>query len=121
MKVLISASAPKLESSLDPRFGRAAYFLVVDSDTLEWTALENPAVHASGGAGIQAAQLASNHACTAVISGDFGPNAFNALQAAGIEMVQHSSPGPITEILELYKTGKLKKVSAPGNAGHHGR
>ncbi len=56
MKVLISASAPKLESSLDPRFGRAAYFLVVDSDTLEWTALENPAVHASGGAGIQAAQ-----------------------------------------------------------------
>ena len=59
MKLVITATTPDMEASVDPRFGRAAYFIVVDSETMRWQAHQNAGVNAAGGAGAQAAQFAA--------------------------------------------------------------
>ena len=120
MKILLSVTSPKIDSDLDPRFGRAAHFLTVDLDTMDWQAFENPALNASGGAGIQAAQFVSEHQCQVVLSGDFGPNAFNALKAAGVGMYLYGSAASVQQALDLFKAGKLETLAAPTAAGHHG-
>jgi predicted Fe-Mo cluster-binding NifX family protein len=121
MKILLTATSPSIDSNIDPRFGRGAYLIVVDTDTLEWQAHPNPGVGASGGAGTQAAQIAANQPVKAAISGDFGPNAYNALQAAGIDMYLYGTSSTVKEAIEQFKAGKLESVGAPTGRGHHGR
>lgn len=122
MKLIISISGNKLESPFDPRFGRAAAFCFVDSETGEWTVHENPALSASGGAGVQAAQFVAKLGAQAVISGAYGPNAFDALSPAGIEMYLALTSDNLTaaDVLALFKAGKLTKAEAATHAGHHG-
>jgi predicted Fe-Mo cluster-binding NifX family protein len=121
MKILLTTVAPELESAVDPRFGRGAYFLVVDLETLEWQAEPNPAISAPGGAGVQAAQFVVDHQCGAVISGDFGPNAYNALKAADIPMYLFGTSRNVQDVIERFKAGQLEPVGAPSPAGHKGR
>jgi predicted Fe-Mo cluster-binding NifX family protein len=121
MKILLTATSPSLEANIDPRFGRGAYLIAVDTDTLEWQAQPNPGVNASGGAGTQAAQIAANQQVAAVISGDFGPNAYNALQAAGIAMYLYGGSTTVREAVEHFKAGKLVSVEAPTGRGRHAR
>lgn len=121
MRVLLSTTAPSPQSALDARFGRASCYLIVDPATGEWQALDNPGGQAQGGAGIQAAQIASSNGCTAVISGDFGPNAFEALQAAGIPMYLYGTAASVEEALKRFQAGQLDQVGAPTNSGSHSR
>jgi predicted Fe-Mo cluster-binding NifX family protein len=121
MKLIITATSPRIDSPVDPRFGRGAYFLITDTDTFEWQALPNPAVNASGGAGIQAAQFVSEQNCAAVISGDFGPNAYNALQAAGIQMYLLGSCRNVREAVQQFKADQLEQLIAPTEARGRGR
>ena len=121
MKILLTAVSPGLDSEIDPRFGRGAYFLIVDPDTSDWQAEPNPAKSASGGAGIRAAQFVSEHDCSAVISGDFGPNAFDALTEAGISMYTYGPYRTVNEALAGFKSGQLESFSSPTHpdqAGH---
>ena len=122
MKLIISISGNKLESPFDPRVGRAAAFCLVDSETGNWTVHENPALSASGGAGVQAAQFVVKLGAQAVISGAYGPNAFDALSLAGIEMYLAPTGDTLTaaDVLALFKAGKLQKAEAATHAGHHG-
>jgi predicted Fe-Mo cluster-binding NifX family protein len=121
MKIAITTISPSIDAQVDPRFGRGAYFLVVDSDTLEWQAEANPAVNVSGGAGVQAAQLVAQHGAQVAISGDFGPNAYEALAAAGVQMFLAPTGESLTasELLARYQRGELKQVTAPTGPGHH--
>ena len=121
MKILLTATSPSIDSTIDPRFGRGAYLIVVDSDTLEWQAHANPGVGASGGAGTQAAQFAAKQRVSAAISGDFGPNAHGALQAAGIAMYLFGASTTVKEAIENFKAGQLESVGAPTGPGHHSR
>lgn len=123
MKIILTTVLPNLESEVDPRFGRGAYYLIVDPQTLEWQAAPNPAISASGGAGVQAAQFVAEHGCSAVISGDFGPNAYDALKAAGVAMYQYGSCRTVQEAIKRFRSGLLQAVEAPSPAGHqrHGR
>jgi predicted Fe-Mo cluster-binding NifX family protein len=121
MKIATSTSTADLDSLVDPRFGRAASFVIVDTETEEWNAYPNPALNASGGAGVQAAQFITEHGAQAAISGDFGPNAYSALVAAGVKMFLAPASEPLTarELLARYRRGQLQQVSAPTNPGHH--
>jgi predicted Fe-Mo cluster-binding NifX family protein len=121
MKIILTTTSPGLESDIDARFGRGAYFLLVDTDTLEWEAHPNPGVSASGGAGVQGAQFAVEHGAEAAISGDFGPNAYNALKAAGMSMYLFGSCRTARETIEQFKAGQLTSVDAPVGAGRHSR
>jgi predicted Fe-Mo cluster-binding NifX family protein len=124
MKIILSASAPNIDAAVDPRFGRGAYLLLVDTENGHVEGQPNPGVNAPGGAGIQAAQFAANQNAQAVISGDFGPHAFNALQAAGVAMYLYGDCRTAAEAIERFKAGKLKQVltatrgECDGN--HHG-
>jgi predicted Fe-Mo cluster-binding NifX family protein len=121
MKIILTTYSPDFDSEVDPRFGRGAYFLVVDPDSLTWDAYPNPGVGASGGAGTLAAQFAAKHKVGVVISGDFGPNAFNALQAAGIEMYLFGTSHNGREVVDRFKAGMLVRVGAPTGTGSHSR
>ena len=122
MKIIITISGNTLESPFDARFGRATSFCIVDPETRKWEVFDNPALSASGGAGVQAAQFAANKGVKAVISGAFGPNAFNTLKAAGIKMylapANQNNSGQ--DILNLFSEGELAQAEQATHAGHHG-
>ena len=122
MKIAISTSGKTLDSPFDSRFGRAAAFCIVDTETGECESFDNPALSASGGAGVQASQFVAEQGVQAVVSGAFGPNAFDTLAAAEIEMFL--APGneihTAAEILEMFKAGQLTKAKAATHEGHHG-
>ena len=111
MKIAISATAPQLDAEVDPRFGRCQYFLIVDSESMEFEAIENPAIMAPGGAGIQAAQLVVGQGVEAVVTGDCGPNAYQVLSAAGIPVFVGAS-GSVRDVVEAYRKGTLSPIAA---------
>ena len=104
---------------MDSRFGRCLYFVIVDSETMEYSAIPNDSTNASHGAGIQTAQTVANMGVKVVITGNVGPNAFNVLHATGIKIVTGVS-GSIREAVEKYKRGQLREVSNPTVGGHFG-
>jgi len=108
MKVAITATEPSLDAKVDPRFGRCAYFLIVDPESSQFEALENPNVALGGGAGIQSAQLLAEKGAQAVLTGNCGPNAYQALFAAGISVIVGCS-GSAREALEQYKAGGARR------------
>jgi len=120
MKIIITATQPELDAPVDRRFGRGAYFVVVDGDTLEWQAHENDGVQASGGAGSQAAQFVARQGVEAVISGDFGPNAFIALAASDVKMYLLGTSKTPREAVANLAAGTLEEAHAPTSAGRHG-
>lgn len=82
MKIVVSANGPDLDAPASPVFGRCSALVFVDTDTMAFEVLDNPAVGAPGGAGIQAAQFAVEKGSGAVLTGNVGPNAFQVFAAA---------------------------------------
>ena len=119
MKICVSAVASGLDAQMDPRFGRCPYFVIVDSENMQFKAVPNLASGAMGGAGIQAAQTIASEGVKLLITGNVGPNAFQALTAAGIKIVTGAS-GSVREVVEKYKRGELKETGAPTVGGHFG-
>ena len=120
MKICVTASGNMLDAPVDPRVGRASYFLIVDSETMAFEAVSNTATGAMSGAGIQAAQTIASKGVNVLITGNVGPNAFQALASAGIKIVVGAS-GTVREVIEKYKRGELKGTSTPTVGGHFGR
>jgi len=119
MKIAISSTGRNLEAQIDPRFGRCQYFVFVDPETMEFEAFENEGLMASGGAGVQAAQLIVQKGAKALITGNLGPNAASALSASGIK-VHLVSGGTIREVIEAFKAGKLQETSGATVPPHFG-
>jgi predicted Fe-Mo cluster-binding NifX family protein len=112
MKIAIATSGKTLESQVDPRFGRCPYFLLVDSETDEFEAIENQAQQAFQGAGVTAAQTLANQEVKAVIAGNFGPNALRVLNASGIKTFGGVSGMTAQQALVQFKEGKLSASAA---------
>ncbi len=121
MKIVITSADPNLDSPIDPRFGRAAYLIIVDTDTNEWQSFPNPGLNSSGGAGIKVAQFISTHGVKAAISGEFGPNAYDALQAADITMHLFGDCTTVKQTLEQFNQGGLQQTGGPTGEGRHGK
>jgi len=119
MKIAISSTGKDLDSQIDPRFGRCQYFVFVDPETMEFEAHENGGLMASGGAGVQAAQLVAQKGASALITGNLGPNAASALSASGIK-VHLVSGGTVRKVTEAFKAGKLQETSGPTVPPHFG-
>ncbi len=115
MKIAFSATGPSLDSEIDPRFGRSAYYVVVDTETMQSEILQNPNLNASSGAGISAAQLLCNQEVRTVITGNIGPKAHHVFAAVGVQMMTGVS-GRIDDAIERYKAGKLLSGTDPGSA-----
>jgi predicted Fe-Mo cluster-binding NifX family protein len=119
VKICVTASGNTLGASIDPRFGRAAYLTIVDSQSMAFETILNAAAGTMGGAGIQAAQTLTKKGVDVLITGNVGPNAFQALSAAGIKIVTGAS-GTVREVVEKHKRGELSETGAPTVKGHFG-
>ena len=112
-KICITSSGPTLDSMVDPRFGRCAYFIIADPETYAFEAVSNEAAMASGGAGIRAAQTVASKDVDAVLTGSVGPNAFPALQDAGIKILSGVS-GTVRTAIENYNKSGFQELTTPG-------
>ena len=119
MKVVVTSATPSLDGIVDPRFGRCAYFLVVETNDMSVKAIENRSNPLGGGAGIQSARLIADQGVQAVLTGNCGPNAHEALTAAGIQVIVGCS-GPVASALERFKAGALRPASGPNAVSHAG-
>jgi predicted Fe-Mo cluster-binding NifX family protein len=111
MKIAISATQPNLEGEVEPRFGRCRYFIIVDPETSEFEALENPNVETVSGAGVATGQFVASQGVREVLTGSLGPNAHQVLAAAGINVYLGVS-GKIRDVLDAFKTGQLRPLTA---------
>jgi predicted Fe-Mo cluster-binding NifX family protein len=119
MKIAITSSGPELTSQVDPRFGRCAYFIFVDTDSDKFEAIENSGAQGMGGVGIQAGQMMIDKGIKAVLTGNCGPNAFQTLKAAGVEVITGVS-GTVQEVVDKFKAGGFQSVSSPNVSPHSG-
>lgn len=119
MRIAVTSIGPDLSSQVDTRFGRCAYFLFVDPDTMDFEAVFNPNVDAMSGAGIQSAQLVANKGVEAVLTGSCGPNSFQTLQAAGVKVIV-GVVGTVQNAVIRYKTGQLQPISQPNVPPYYG-
>jgi len=116
-KVAITSEGPTLDSNVDPRFGRAAGFVVVDPATMTFSYVDNGASQVMAqGAGIQAAETIANAGASALLTGYVGPKAFTALTAAGIAIGQDIDGMTIREAVEKYKSGAITMADSPNAA-----
>ncbi|MCP4753303.1 MAG: dinitrogenase iron-molybdenum cofactor biosynthesis protein [Proteobacteria bacterium] len=118
MKIAISSTGRSLISEMDPRFGRAAYFLMIDSETLEFEVVENVQnLDRPQGAGIQAGKTIIDNQAELLITGNCGPKAFQVLKQAGVGIVTNAK-GRVADAFQSYKKGEFKTVDAPNVEGH---
>jgi len=112
MKIAITSTGKTLDSEVDPRFGRAAHFVVVDTETMDFSTIENESVAAAGGAGISSAKVVIDTGAEAVLTGNCGPNAERTLTAASVKLYTGVA-GTVAEAVELFKSGKLTEAAGP--------
>ena len=107
-----------MNSAVDPRFGRAKCFIVVDTETGDFTSHDNSQnLDAVQGAGIQTGRNVIDLGVEAVITGNVGPKAFTTLQAGGVK-IYVGAAGPVANALEKFKAGELECVSKANVEGH---
>jgi len=118
MKIAVTAQGQTLQDLVDPRFGRAAYILIIDTDTMDFECIDNTSnINAFKGAGIHGASMISEKGAEVLLTGFCGPNAFRTAQAAGIKVVNDVN-GTIKEAVENYLRGAFAYSSAPNAQGH---
>jgi predicted Fe-Mo cluster-binding NifX family protein len=118
MRIAVTSTGDELISDMDPRFGRAKYFVIVDSDTLELEVAENKQnLNLPQGAGIQAAKAIVDLKADVLISGNCGPKAFKVLNAAGIKVVT-GVQGRVIDAITQFKSGELETTDGPNVEGH---
>ena len=118
MKIAVTSQGKELSSQVDARFGRAKYFIVVDTDSGEFTAHDNSQnLNAAQGAGIQASQKVIDLGAEGVITGNVGPKAFATLEAGNVK-VYVGAAGTAAEALEDFKAGELQAVDGANVKGH---
>jgi predicted Fe-Mo cluster-binding NifX family protein len=118
MKIAITAKGIRLDSEVDPRFGRAPYILIVDTETLALEAVDNSEnVNAFKGAGIKAASMVSERGAQVLMTGYCGPKAFTTLEAAGVKVVNDVT-GTVRDALEAFKSGRVTYADAANKEAH---
>jgi len=118
MKIAVTSQGKELSSEIDPRFGRAKWLLLVDTQTGVSGAYDNTVnLNIVQGAGIQTGQNVANLGAEAVITGNVGPNAFKTLNAANIKVFL-SKAKTIQEAIGLFKAGDLDEVKQANVEGH---
>ncbi|HID98422.1 MAG TPA: dinitrogenase iron-molybdenum cofactor biosynthesis protein [Thermodesulfobacteriaceae bacterium] len=122
MKIAVSATGKGISASIDPRFGRAGYFVIVDADSVQVVdVIDNSiAQNAAHGAGINAATMIVEAGVDSVITGKVGPKAYAVLEAAGIKVIPDCS-GTVLDAVEQFKSGTARSADGPTENAHPGR
>lgn len=117
-RIAVTSEGPSIEDQVDPRFGRAAGFLVVDLESMGTQYLDNGRFQVMAqGAGIQAAELIARAGVECLLTGYVGPKAFKALTAAGIKVGQNLEGLSVRQAVERFKRGEVEMAQAPNRPG----
>ena len=119
MKIAITSAGPTLDDQVDPRFGRCAYFVIVQTNDMSFETFDNESIALGSGAGIQSAQFVASKEVDAVITGNCGPKALQTLSAAKIEIFVRQS-GTLRQVIERYNRGNIKSTDTPNVTDHFG-
>jgi predicted Fe-Mo cluster-binding NifX family protein len=119
MKIAVSATGPTLEAEVDPRFGRCPYFIIADTETNGFEAIDNASAAAAGGAGISAAQMVIEKSIGAVLTGNCGPNAHQVFSSAGVKVITGVA-GKIIDAIAEYKLGTYSAAHQPNVPDNYG-
>jgi len=119
MKIAVPTDGSSLDSPASPVFGRCPTYIFIETETMAFEALPNPAMNQPGGAGIQAAQFVVNQGAKAVLTGNLGPNAMEVLQAADVPGYLITD-GTVRQAVEQFKEGRLQPMQAGNVAAHSG-
>ena len=119
MKIAISATGTTLDAEVDPRFGRCQHFIIADTETDGFEAVDNTSATAAGGAGISAAQMIVKKGVEAVLTGNCGPNAHQVLSPAGIKVITGVS-GKVKDAIAEYKLGTYSPAQQANVPDHFG-
>lgn len=118
MRIAISSQDKDLNANLDPRFGRAAYFIIVDPETMAFEVVENSQnLNLSQGAGIQAGKTIADNKVDVLITGHCGPKAFKVLQGAGVKIVTGAG-GTVADAIAQFNSGELETSIEADVDGH---
>jgi len=118
MKVAVTSRGRDLSCAVDPRFGRAGFFVLIDTETGQVQAADNSqSLDAAQGAGIQAGRIVVQLGAEALITGHVGPKAFATLQAGGVRVYIGAS-GTVAEAIEQLEAGRLKQSSGADVEAH---
>jgi len=120
MKIAVTSKGADIQSAVDPRFGRAAYILIVDSELKNLEVIDNQKnVDAFKGAGIQAAATLGEKQVDVLLTGYCGPNAFRTLQAAGIRVANDANAcGTVEAAVKAFNEGRLAFLKDANVDGH---
>ena len=119
MRIAIPSTGKTLESEVDQRFGRAAYFVIVDTETMDFSTFRNDRVGAEVEAGVGAARAVAGAGVRGVLAGNCGPNAERILRDAGVTLYSDVT-GTVSEAIELLKSGRLTEAKGPNVQSHFG-
>ena len=118
MKIAITSKGKDLDSQVDPRFGRAAFIIIVDTESLDFEAMDNSEnVNSFKGAGIQAATTIHDKGAEILLTGFCGPNAFKTLEAAKIKVIDKVE-GTIRDAIEQFKQDGYLFADTANVEGH---
>lgn len=112
MKICITSQGRSLDSDVDPRFGRAANFILLDTETMKFSVLANDNIAGAGGVGISSAKTVIDAGAEAVLTGNCGPNAERTLTAGGVKLYVGIS-GTVAQAVEKFKSGQVDPASGP--------
>ncbi|MBN2720613.1 MAG: 4Fe-4S binding protein [Proteobacteria bacterium] len=119
MKIAITSMGPTLDDRVEARFGRCPYFVIIDTESMRFEAIENPNTALGGGAGIQSAQLMAEKDVRAILTGNCGPNAFQVFRAAGVEVIVGMS-GLVRDVVDRFKRGEFSTTAEANVPSHFG-
>lgn len=122
MKLCITSTGTDIHSTVDDRFGRAHFFLMVDTDTMKYEAVYNSARNEGQEAGVRAVKILSDNGAGALLTGVVGPNAFTALKEAGIKVFEGASEfDSVKAAVEKFKEGRYQEAAGPSGVPGRGQ
>lgn len=119
MKIAVTSTGGTSDSLVDPRFGRAGFFVIYDTESGEYRAIDNSVNSASAqGAGVRSGEVISDNGIDVVISGHVGPKAHRVLSAAGVRTVVAGQGVTVDQALKSFMAGELEEIDGPDVEGH---
>ncbi len=116
MRIVVPAEGTDLDAQTSAVFGRCQAYVFVDTDTMAFEVLKNPAADAPSGAGVRAAQLVVEHGARAVLSGEVGPKAADVLAAARVPVYRLRGPVTVRQAVDALLSGRLQVAGAEEGA-----
>jgi len=124
MFILLGSDGNKLESMIAKRFGHANFYILFDTETNNFQAVENCNRHNHDDL-----QIFLNKGIEAFIVGNIGPYSFEIINLPGIG-IYLARTMQVQEAIEKFLKGELRQLSEPtvkrsiehghGSRKHHG-